>query len=171
MNVLDKRKESQRRQNYIPSVDRDFLLDQARSVHQNFTPQYQVASRETTPYLPGFREFKSMIGLDRPNRIVDYVDVPHDSDQTCNAANIPASFFQSIVVFRSIVESISRTLNATWDQTLPVAAHRKVRGAPDWLLQRMEAVRQMPRPTLEEVRTQLKASAEVQRKFDDKRID
>jgi hypothetical protein len=41
--------------------------------------------------------------------------------------------------------------------------------APLWLTQRMEALRQMPPPTLQKVRTQWKASAEVRRKLDDKR--
>jgi hypothetical protein len=42
--------------------------------------------------------------------------------------------------------------------------------APLWLLERMEVLRQMPPPTLQKVRTQWKASAEVRRKLDDSQI-
>src|SRR5881394_767427 len=45
---------------------------------------------------------------------------------------------------------------------LAEVVHQKARAAPDWLLKRMEVVRQMPPPTLEELRAQWEASAEVQ---------
>jgi len=47
-------------------------------------------------------------------------------------------------------------------------ATRKVVGTPLWLKQRMETLRQMPPPTLQEVRTQLAASAEIRKKLTDK---
>jgi hypothetical protein len=42
--------------------------------------------------------------------------------------------------------------------------------APLWLIQRMETLRQMPPPTLEEVDTQLKASAEIRMRLTDRRF-
>jgi hypothetical protein len=42
--------------------------------------------------------------------------------------------------------------------------------APIWLLKRMETLRQMPPPTLQEVRTQLKASAETRKKSTDRQL-
>jgi hypothetical protein len=47
-------------------------------------------------------------------------------------------------------------------------ATRNVVGTPLWLKQRMETLRQMPPPTLQEVRTQLAASAEIRKKLTDK---
>lgn len=49
------------------------------------------------------------------------------------------------------------------DLTKPVST-----GAPPWLLQRMKALRQRPPPTLEKVLAQMKASAEVRKRLDDK---
>ena len=42
--------------------------------------------------------------------------------------------------------------------------------APMWLIQRMEALQQMPPPTLQEVDTQLKASAEIRKKLTDRQL-
>jgi hypothetical protein len=57
---------------------------------------------------------------------------------------------------------------ATEPQLLLFDRHLKVPviTAPLWLLQRMEALRKMPPPTLERMLTQSKASAEVRKKLD-----
>lgn len=50
----------------------------------------------------------------------------------------------------------------------PAVQYPKVIGAPQWLKDQRAVLRQMPPPTLEEVRTQFKASAEVRKKLDAK---
>jgi len=61
---------------------------------------------------------------------------------------------------------------ATEPQLMLFDRHLKVSEikAPLWLLKRMEALRQMPPPTLEEVDTQLKASAEIRMRLTDRRF-
>ena len=66
------------------------------------------------------------------------------------------------------VPQLVQHLNLPWHTTPRTVAGQKVRGAPLWLRQRMAALRQMPPPTLNKVRAQLKASAELRRKLDDR---
>jgi hypothetical protein len=52
----------------------------------------------------------------------------------------------------------------------PSIATLNVTTTPIWLEKRMETLRQMQQPTLQEVRTQLKASAEIRKKLTDKQL-
>jgi hypothetical protein len=64
---------------------------------------------------------------------------------------------------------INRVHSATIGvKMLSSTSTRNVTGAPIWLKKRMETLRQMPPPTLQEVRTQLAASAETRKKLTDK---
>ena len=56
------------------------------------------------------------------------------------------------------------------EKMTPSIATLKVTTTPIWLEKRMETLRQMQQPTLEEVRTQLKASAEIRKKLTDKQL-
>lgn len=47
--------------------------------------------------------------------------------------------------------------------------YRKVIPAPKWLAQRMQALQQLPPPTLKEVETHFKASAEIRKQLTAKR--
>lgn len=169
MNVLEKRKESQGRYSYLQSVDPNFLLNRAGFADQNSATlsHYQVAkpTPEATPDLPAFRRiFESQVEhrRNRTLRVIYYLYAHIDLDQTCNAANIAPSFA------KSIASTPNTDANVSWQKSPQPEAHRKARGAPDWLLKRMEAVRQMPPPTLEELRAQWAASAEARRKFSGK---
>jgi hypothetical protein len=51
--------------------------------------------------------------------------------------------------------------NGACDKNVRVIGGRKVSGAPQWLLQRMAALRKLPPPTLEEVETSFRASEEM----------
>jgi hypothetical protein len=53
---------------------------------------------------------------------------------------------------------------------IPSIATLNVTKTPIWLEKRMETLRQMQQPTLQEVRTQLKASAEIRKKLTDKQL-
>jgi hypothetical protein len=53
---------------------------------------------------------------------------------------------------------------------LPSIAALNVTTTPLWLEKRMETLRQMQQPTLQEVRIQLKASAEIRKKLTDKQL-
>jgi len=53
---------------------------------------------------------------------------------------------------------------------LPSIATLNVTTTPIWLENRMETLRQMQQPTLQEVRIQLKASAEIRKKLTDKQL-
>jgi len=170
MNVLDKSKESQGHQSYFRYVDRDLLVNRPRFADQSPTALrgYRVFSPPQTPDLPGFLEFKSKAEPDKANFLSIWVVYAlSDSKGACNSANVSsvsrASY--SIITLSRLYRS---GFNIAWETSLPPAAHPKVRGAPDWLLQRMETLRRMPSLSLEEVRTQLKASAAAPGKFDAK---
>jgi hypothetical protein len=53
---------------------------------------------------------------------------------------------------------------------LPLIAAPNVTTTPIWLEKRMATLRQMQQPTLQEVRIQLKASAEIRKKLTDKQL-
>jgi len=65
-------------------------------------------------------------------------------------------------------ERVQKPHYSQWQIRHLQAHHQKVVKAPLWLVQRAEALQKMPRPSLEKVRTQLKASAEARQKLDDK---
>ena len=50
-------------------------------------------------------------------------------------------------------------------------AGQKVIPAPQWLIDRMEALKKLPPPTLDDVRTQFSASAELRKKYDRQEVD
>ena len=58
---------------------------------------------------------------------------------------------------------VSGVLNLLCATSLPPAHRPKVVEAPPWLVRRMEALRQRPRPTLERVLAQMRASLEAKR--------
>jgi hypothetical protein len=81
-----------------------------------------------------------------------------------------------VVIFGSLVDDVAKaggkltakageTLNLQWQTSLPRTSQPRVVEAPAWLVRRMETLRQMPPPTLQEVDTQLKASAEARKKL------
>ena len=68
-------------------------------------------------------------------------------------------------LFAGRIANVREQLKSSWPMSLPSTHQPKVAEAPAWLVRRMEALRQMPPPTLQEVDTQLKASAEARRKL------
>lgn len=80
------------------------------------------------------------------------------SKQTCIEMTFPAP---------SLAHGVLKTRNnsnAAWNNSVRVIEGRKVRGAPPWLIQRMEALRKLPPPTLEQVETSFRASEETRSK-------
>ncbi|MGO9199785.1 MAG: hypothetical protein ACLQM8_04505 [Limisphaerales bacterium] len=71
-------------------------------------------------------------------------------------------------LFAGRIANVREQLKSSWPMSLPSTHQPKVAEAPAWLVRRMEALRQMPPPTLQEVDTQLKASAEARRKLIDR---
>jgi hypothetical protein len=73
-----------------------------------------------------------------------------------------------IVFLGQIVEDATKAneaQNLQWPTSIPRTHQRRVSEAPPWLVRRMETLRRMPRPTLQEVDSQWKAAAEARKKL------
>jgi len=87
---------------------------------------------------------------------------PFTQESACLKSTIPAWFTDDAA------SKFHGSLNLACQKSAPLAKSNEVIAAPPWLRQRMETLRRMPPPTLQEVDTQLKASAGIRQQLTNK---